>query len=240
MSGHSHWSSIKHQKALTDAKKGKVFSKLAREITIAARDGGGDPESNPRLRPIMEKARSVNMPKENVERAIKKGTGEIAGEKLEEITLEAFGPAGATLIIEAITDNKNRTLGEIKKILSENKGKMASEGSVKWLFEKKGVIAVNNEQKTGKEELELVAIEAGADDFSWEENFFSVYTKPENLETARKILEKKGLKIDSVSLGWVAKETKTLSEEEKKSCENLFEELDENDSVQNIYSNLKI
>jgi len=179
MSGHSHWAGIKHKKAITDKKRGKIFSKASHLISIAAKEKGGDPETNPRLRLAIEKAREVNMPKENIERAIKKGTGEIEGVKIEEVTYEAYGPAGAALIIEVITDNKNRVLPEIKHILARFGGKLAEAGSVKYLFEKKRA-------------------------------------------------------------DWVAKYPFEIADEkDKKQLENLFEALDENDDVQEIYSNLK-
>ena len=241
MSGHSHFKSIKHQKEIADAKKGQAFSKLAREITIAVKEKGGDPETNPKLRLAVEKARSINMPKENVERAVKKGTGELTGEKLEEITFEAFGPAGIAIIIEGISDKKNRALGEIKQILNQNNGKIANEGSVRWLFDKKGIITIDNsEKKSGKEQLEMTTIEAGADDISWQDDILDIYTKPENLDAVRKALEEKGIKIESASLGWVAKESMEIGEKDRKSAEELFEALDENEAVQNIYSNLKM
>ena len=240
MSGHSHFSSIKHKKGIADAKRGKVFSKMARVIIFAAK-GGGDPGSNYKLKMAIDQARQTNMPKENIERAIKKGTGELKGEKLEQFIFEAYGPGKTAIIIEGITDNKNRSLSEIKQILNQYNGKLASGGSVKWLFERKGTITVNNGQKTiNKEELELTAIEAGAEDIYWYIDDLYIYTKPEELEKVKRNLEEKGIKIESSSLDWVAKETIEIEEKEKESCQKLFEALDENDAVQDIYSNLKI
>jgi YebC/PmpR family DNA-binding regulatory protein len=240
MSGHSHWHSIKHQKGIADAKRGQIFSKVARIIMIAVKESGPDPEKNSRLRMAMEKARLVNMPKDNVDRAIKRGAGDSEGEKLEEVSFEAFGPGGITIIIEGITDKKTRSLGEIKQILSQNGGKLSGEGAVKWMFERKGIIIINNEQKTiNKEELELLVIEAGAEDIYWENDVLNIYTKPENIEEVKKNLEGKNMKIDSSSLGWFAKEEIEISEKDKAACERLFEALDENDTVQEIYSNLK-
>lgn len=243
MSGHSHFSTIKRKKELTDKKRGQIFSKVTRMITIAAREGGGDPATNSKLRLAIEAAKNANLPKENIERAIKRGTGELAGEKLEEVTFEAFGPGGIAIIIEGITDNKNRALGEIKQILSQNGGKLANEGSVRWLFEKKGAIILDLKQQAeglkNKENLELIAIEAGADDIYWHEDFLDIYTKSENLETVKKSLEEKGIKIESASLDWVAKEMIEVDEKNKEASEGLFEVLDESDSVQNIYSNLR-
>ena len=238
MSGHSHWASIKHKKGAADVKRGQAFSKMARVITIAAKEKGGDPDTNPSLRLAIDQAKKLNMPKDNIERAVKKGTGELVGEKLEEVIFEAYGPEGIAIIIEGITDNKNRAFGEVKNILTKYNGKIASEGSVRWMFERKGVMSVNNEQKTAnKDELELTIIEAGADDIGWEENIIFIYSKPEELEQVRKTLEEKGIEIESSSLGWIAKEAVELKK--KDSLEKLFEALDDQDDVQNIYSNLK-
>lgn len=238
MSGHSHFKTIKAQKEIADAKKGKIFSKMGRLITIAAKEKGGDPITNPKLKVAIEQAKKFNMPKENIERAIKKGTGELAGEALEEVSFEGFGPGGISLIVEGITDNKNRTLGEIKVALNQNGGKLAGEGAVRWMFDRKGAITISGEGKT-KEELELLAIESGADDVYWHENMLDVYTKPEELEKVKKTLEEKQAKIDSASLDWVAKEEVKISEKDKEQAQKLFEALDENDSVNDIYSNLK-
>ena len=237
MSGHSHAKTIKHAKELTDKKKGQMFSKMARVISIAAKEGGGDPTTNSKLRLAIEQAKSINMPKDNVERAIKRGTGELAGEKLEPVVFEAYGPAGIAIIIEGITDNKNRALGEIKQILNQYNGKLAGEGSVRWLFERKGALIVDGKQKP-KDELELEAIEAGAEDIYWHDDILDIYTKPEELEKVKNNLEEKGIKIESSSLDWIAKET--IEVKEKKTCQKLFEALDESDSVQDIYSNLKL
>lgn len=239
MSGHSHFKTIKAQKELADAKKGNVFSKIAKLISIAVKDGV-DPSTNPKLRIAIGQARDVNMPKDNVERAIKRGTGELAGEKLEEVIFEGFGPGGIAIIIEAITDNKNRTLSEIKQILSQNNGKLAGEGAVQWMFERKGIIIIDSKQKTAdKEQLELVAIENGADDIYWHEDMLDVYTRPEELEKVKKNLEEKGIKIESSALGLVPKDAIAVDEKDKRGCQSLFESLNENDAVQEIYFNLK-
>lgn len=243
MSGHSHAKKIKHQKAITDQKRGQIFSKMARVISIAAKEGGPNPESNPKLGVAIETAKRLNLPKENIERAIKRGTGEEAeNEKLEEVCFEAFGPEGTAVIIEGITDNKNRTLSEIKQILNQYNGKLVGEGAVKWLFEKRGVLSiVPNAQTPAKtnEELELTAIEAGAEDVRWYDEDMEVYTKPEDLGKIKKNLEDKGIKTDSTSLDWVAKEEVFLDENKKASCQKLFDALDESDSVQDVYSNLR-
>lgn len=240
MSGHSHWSSIKHKKGITDAKKSKAFSKLSQLISVAAREGGKDINFNPRLKMAVEKARSFNVPADKIEKAIKKGTGEIEGMTLEEVTYEAYGPGGAAIIIEGITDNKNRSLGEIKQVLIQNGGKLADEGSVRWMFERKGCIIIQTEGNTGKEKerWELLVIESGAEDIGWDDQFLNVYVNVEGLEEIKKNLEDKGIKIESTSLGWVAKEEIELGKEEKEKCQKLFEALDDSDLVQDIYSNL--
>ena len=239
MSGHSHAKTIAHAKGIADAKRGSIFSKFGRLISIAAKDGG-DPIINSKLRMILEQAKKFNMPKENIERAIKRGTGELAGENLEEVSYEGFGPGGIALIISGITDNTNRTLGEVKSILNQNNGKMAGQGAVAWMFDRKGEIKINNEEKTiKKEDFELKAIDAGADDIQWEESEIYVYTKPEELEEVKKTLEEKGFTTESASLSYIAKEEVELSEKEKEQAEKLFEALDNNDAVNDIYSNLK-
>jgi len=237
MSGHSHWASIKHKKGAADTKRGKVFSKMARVVSVAAKEGGGDPESNYKLRMAIDQAKQVNMPKDNIERAIKKGTGELKGERLESIIFEAYGPGGIAIIIEGITDNKNRALAEVKQILNQYQGKLAGEGSVKWMFARKGTVIINDSEKS-KEELEIEAIEAGAEDILENNNFIIIYTKPEELEKVKKNLKEKNIEIESSSLDWVAKET--IGVENKESCHKLFEALDDNDDIQDIYSNLKL
>lgn len=240
MSGHSKWSQIKHKKALTDAKKGKVFSKITRQISVAARAKGGDPEANPGLRMLVEKARSFNMPQENIERAIKKGLGELEGTKFEEYTLEAFGPGGAALMIEGTSDNRNRTVSEVKFILSKLGGKLATPGSVAWLFERRGVLIILKAGRD-KDTIEMEAIEAGAQDLKWlDGDTLEIYTKVEELESARKALEQKGIIVKESSLEWKAKEEIEITDQKiKQQLEGLFEELDENDDVAEIYSNIK-
>jgi len=237
MSGHSHWHSIRHKKGLEDAKRGRIFSKLARAIEIAAREGK-DPLKNPKLRQSLEEAKKFNLSKENIERAIKRGVGELEGKNLEEISYEAVGPCGIALIIEGITDNKNRSLNEIKQIIQRGGGKLAEPNSIKWMFEKKGVITIT--QIKEKEELEILAIEAGAEDVRWQDETLEIYAKPEELEKIKKFLEDKGIEIESAGLGWVPKEEISLEEKEKIVVEKFFEALDENEAIQNIFSNLKI
>lgn len=241
MSGHSKWSQIKHKKALTDAKKGKLFSKIARGITLATRAKGGDPQTNPGLRMIVDKARSFNMPQENIERAIKKGTGELEGQKFEEFTLEAFGPGNVAMVIEGATDNKNRTVSEIKFLLTQHGGKLAGPGSVMWLFEHCGALNAKKDSGQSKEDLELAAIEAGAQDYQWlDEENLEIYTETDELEKIRKILAEQKIEISSSALEWKPKDEMILENEKtKEQIEKLFETLEENDDVNEIYSNYR-
>ena len=243
MSGHSHWHTIKFKKGLADSKRGQIFSKLARQITIAVRESGDNPENNSKLRVAIEEAKSFNMPSENVERARKKGTGELGeGGRLEPFVFEAYGPGGIAVIIEGISDNKNRALSEIKHILSLHEGKLAAEGSVNWMFEKRGVITIDfsSQKIQQKEQLEDIAIEAGADDLYRHEDCLDVYTKLQELGAVKKKLEEKGLIIEQASPDLVAKNLIAVSGESKENLQKLFEDLDENEAVQEIYSNAQL
>ncbi len=243
MSGHSHAKKIKHQKEATDQKRGKIFSKISRIISVAVQEKGSDPSINYALKTAIEKAREINMPQENIDRAIKRGTGEIKDTALEEFSLEAYGPGGIAVIVEGITDNKNRTLLEVKQILNQSGGKLVDAGSVKWLFERKGCLILNlslqDENFQNREKLEMLVIEFGVEDFIWDDNILDIYTKIEDLDKIKKGLEEKGVKVDPASLDWVAKEEIQTDENIKEACQKLFELLDESDSVQKIYSNLK-
>jgi len=239
MSGHSHAKTVAATKNAEDAKRSKVFSKMSRLLAVAAKEGA-DPESNSKLKMAIEQAKRANMPKDNIERAIKRGSGEIEGENLEEVSFEALGPEGIALIIEGITDNKNRTLQEIKQILNQHNGKLAGEGSVKWMFERKGIIKIISNFSflaSKKDETELKIIEAGADDIKWCNDFIEVLTKPEDLDEVEKNLKEKAIEVESSFLGWRAKEEITTNKEK---AEKLFEALDDNEAVQNIYSNVKL
>lgn len=242
MSGHSKWSKIKRGKAITDAKRGKLFSKMARIISVAAREKGADPKFNPILRMAIEQAKAVNMPNENIERAIAKGAGNEGEVKMEEFLYEAYGPGGTALLIEGITDNKNRTLSEIKNILTKNNGKFVEAGGVNYLFGRKGVIIIDSEKTTlNVDALELAAIEAGAEDTKWrQDNVLEIYTKIENLEEIKKNLESKNIPAESSSLDWVAKsEIEAKDEKTKIQIEKLSEALEEQDDVNEIYSNYR-
>lgn len=236
MSGHSHFHNIKLKKGAEDAKKSKLFSKFSKEISIAAKEGGSDLSFNPKLRSVVEKARELNMPGDSIEKAIKKGSGELEGFSYEEFLMEAYGPANVAVIIEGITDNKNRSLNEIKLLVSQKGGKIVNEGAIKWMFEKKGVIGIK--EITSKEEAELNVIEAGAEDLSYEEDNLIVYTKIEDLEKVKKELEIKNFKIDFSELEWVPKENISLDDETIEKCQKFFESIEEHDDVSNIYNNL--
>jgi len=237
MSGHSKWAQIKRKKAVTDAKRSKVSSKLAAVISIAAREKGGDPNMNPSLRMAIDKARSLNMPMDNIERAISRGAGSAEAGGLEEIILEAYGPGGKALLVKAITDNKNRTIAEIKHILNEHDGKMANAGSVKWLFEEKGKIVLENQKLT--DELELKLIEAGAEDIQSDEEQITISTKPENLESTKQKISETGITAAEANLTFVPKNPEKISEANQAAYEKLFESLDDQQDVEEVYTTLE-
>jgi YebC/PmpR family DNA-binding regulatory protein len=240
MSGHSHWHSIRHKKQLEDQKRGKIFSKLSRQISVAAKEGGKDPETNSKLRLAIEQAKSFNMPSDRIERAIKRGTGELKGAQLESVTFEAFGPGKIAIIIEGITDNKNRTLNELKQVLNKYGGKLAQEGSVKWMFKRMGCITIDqNSQQKNKDELEMVSIESGAEDIKWRDSLLEVYVKPESLEQTKAKLKERGIEIESATLDWMPEQEIETNQKEKEAAQKLFSVLDELEAVQEIYSNLK-
>lgn len=237
MSGHSHWAGIKHKKGLNDAKKGKIFTKHGKLISIAARDGGGNPDTNFQLRLAIENARAENMPKENIERAIKRGTGELGGEEIVEIMYEAMGPGGIMMLIKTATDNRNRTVSEIKSTLTKNGGRMGEQGSAMWNFEQVGSIYVN---AAGKDidEVDLIAIDAGAKDTKLEENSLSIFTDPKDLQLVQDNLRKNNLDIIESGLIYIPKSTVELDEATKLDYEKLLEALDDQDDVQEIYDNV--
>lgn len=242
MSGHSKWSTIKRKKGAIDAARGKVFTKIIKEITVAARTGGGDPEANPRLRLAVSTAKANNMPAENITRAIKKGTGELEGVNYEEITYEGYGPGGVALVIESVTDNRNRTVADLRHLLSKNGGNLAESGAVSWNFERKGVITVQKGSAT-EEDMMNVILEAGADDLSDEGDFFEVITSLENFEPVRKAIESSGLKdikIESASLQHVAKTTTKVEDKDAETTLKLISAIEDYDDVQNVYTNADI
>jgi YebC/PmpR family DNA-binding regulatory protein len=236
MSGHSKWATTKRKKAVIDSKRGKIFTKLIKEITISARAGGGDSAGNPRLRLAIDNAKAANMPADNIERAVKKATGELEGQTYSELTYEGYAPAGIAIIVDVATDNKNRTVAEVRHIFSKHGGGMGESGSVAWMFNKKGVITLPNQGKTEDEIMEII-IEAGADDMLTEEEFFEVQTSIENFENVRKALIDKKITVENASLQWVAKNTIPIKGEDAEKVIRLIETLEDNDDVQNVFTN---
>jgi YebC/PmpR family DNA-binding regulatory protein len=239
MSGHSHAHNVKGKKDAEDKRKSKIFSKLSRQIMMVVKEkNDGNPETNYALRAILLKAKSSGMPKDTIDKSIKKAVGGDDKSSYEEVTYEIFGPGGVAILVEGITDNSNRTLGDVKLLLKINNGKLASEGAIKWLFDRKGIIVINSEGKD-KEELELNVIEAGAEDMTWFEDILEVYTDPTELDKVKTAIETSGIEIDSYSLGWKEKESISIDNNIKEKIDKLFEALDDNDDIQNIYSNDK-
>jgi len=236
MSGHSKWSSIKHQKAITDARRGQLFTKLTREIIIAARASGSNPDTNFRLRLAIQKARDASMPNENIERAIKRGSGELGGETLIEMVLEGYGPGGTAILIQALSDNRNRTLQNVRNIFSRHGGSLGESGCVAWLFEPKGLITIPI-TNLDTDELELQAIDAGADDIKTEGNYMEIYTKPEDMERVRAAIEQQKLPIASSDMIKISKNMVELEEKAALTTLKLLDKLEELDEVQNVTSN---
>ncbi len=236
MSGHSKWAQIHRQKGTTDAKRGALFTKLGKAITVAAKTGGGDPQSNFKLRLAMDQAKAANLPKDNIERAIKRGTGELADGVIEQITYEGFGPSGTAFIIECLTDNRNRTSSSIKHLLTKYGGSLGGPSSVSWLFESKGIIQV----KKIPEELELELIDAGALDIVREKEGVAIYTKPNDLKKVKDFLEQKGINIDYAEIEQMPKEKKSVPGDQKDKLQKMFDELDDNEDVNNYYTNAEI
>jgi YebC/PmpR family DNA-binding regulatory protein len=239
MSGHSKWSTIKRKKTAEDAKRGKIFTRIAREITVAAREGGGDPDTNASLRLSIDKARAANMPKDNIERAIKRGTGELEGGQLEEVCYEGYAPHGVALLVQCLTDNRNRTLSDVRRVFNRSGGSMAEAGAVAWMFDTKGYIAVARDDMD-PDEIFLMAVDAGADDVEISEEFVEIYTEPGDLHWVRESLAGRGLTIEDAELSQVPKTLMTLGEKETLQLMNMIEALEELDDVQQVYSNLDI
>lgn len=239
MSGHSKWSSIKHKKAATDAKRGKIFSKLIKEITVAARMGGGDVEANPRLRTAIQAAKSENMPKDNIERAIKKGTGELEGVSYEESIYEGYGPGGAAVLIESLTDNKNRTVADIRHIFSKAGGNMGESGCVAWMFDKKGYIAVEN-KAVDEDALMEAALDAGAEDIREDDSNFEVITAPEDFEAVKTAIDSASIPYLVAEVTMLPQSTTFLKGKEAEQMVKLMEALEDCDDVQKVYTNADI
>ncbi len=239
MAGHSKWAQIKHKKARVDAQRGKIFNKLIREITVAARMGGGDPEFNPRLRLAIERAKEHNMPWENIEKAIKRGTGELEGVKYESVTYEGYAPGGVALLIKALTDNKNRTVSEVRHVLSKHGGNLAGAGSVMWQFQEKGVIYLEKEGFDEDEVLET-AIEAGAEDVKVQADTYEVWTDPKEFYAVKQAFEEKGFKIVQAELTLIPQNTVPLDKKDAEKVLKLIEALEELDDVQAVYANFDV
>ncbi|MGH2351803.1 MAG: YebC/PmpR family DNA-binding transcriptional regulator [Chloroflexota bacterium] len=240
MSGHSKWAQIKRQKGANDAKRGQMFTKLAREIMVAARQGGGDPETNFRLRLAMQRARSLNMPQENIQRAIARATGAGDGAaQLEEVTYEGYGPGGVAIYVEALTDNRNRTVAEVRNVFTRHGGNLGENGSVAWLFEPRGIVAVSLDGQDA-EQVELAAIDAGAQDFNQDGSMLEVYTEVENLEQVRRAMEAAGLEVEAAERTLVPSTMVTLDDQKSTQVVRLLERLEDLDDVQNVSTNLDL
>jgi len=239
MSGHSKWASIKHKKGALDAKRGKIFTKIIREMSIAARLGGGDPDSNPRLRTAVDKAKSVNMPADNIKRAIQKGTGELEGASYEDITLEGYGPGGAALLIEGTTDNRNRTVSEIRHTLAKNGGNLGTAGSVSYMFKPRGYIAIAQD-KIGEERLMELALEAGAEDIQSSGEVWEVYSSPGAQEAVLAAIKKAGIEPVEAEVGKYADNSVSLEGAKAQQMLKLMEALEDHDDVQNVWANFQI
>jgi YebC/PmpR family DNA-binding regulatory protein len=239
MSGHSKWHTIKHKKGAADAKRGKLFTRLIKELSVAARNGGGDPGMNPRLRTIIADAKAANMPRENIERAIRRGTGEEPGVSYEEITYEGYGPGGVALMIESVTDNKNRTVGEIRHLLGKYNGNLAAENSVAWMFTRKGQVVV---EKAGADEDKLLnaALEAGADDMNDDGDVWEIVSAPESFESVRDAVKALGVEPASAQVAMVPQNYIKLEGSDARTMLKLMEMLDEHDDVQRVWANFDI
>jgi YebC/PmpR family DNA-binding regulatory protein len=241
MSGHSKWAQIKHKKANVDAKRGKTFTKIVKEIAVAARVGGGDPTGNPRLRTAIDKAKEVNMPSDNIKRAVMKGTGELPGVSYEEAIYEGYGPGGVAILIEVFTDNKNRTTPEVRHIMSKNGGNLGEAGCVSWMFEQKGYILVEK-TKIDEDTLMSVALDAGAEDLKNDpkEDNYEIISAPENLEKVKSSIESSGIPVSLAEITMLPKNYATLDEKHAEQMIRLIEALEEHEDVQNVYTNFDV
>jgi len=238
MSGHSKWHTIKHKKGAADAKRGKVFTRIIKELTVAARSGGGDPEKNPRLRTIVADAKANNMPRENIERAIRRGTGEEPGVTYDEVTYEGYGPGGVALMIETLTDNKNRTVGEIRHLLSKHAGNLAAENSVAWMFTRKGQVVV--EKGVDEEKLLAAALDAGADDMNDDESGWEIVCAPESFEAVRDAVKALGVEPASAAIAMVPQNYVKLVGKEAQQMLKLMEAIEDHDDVQHVWANFDV
>ena len=239
MSGHSKWHTIKHKKGAADAKRGKIFTRIIKELTVAARNGGGDQATNPRLRTIIAEAKANNMPRENIERAIRRGTGEEPGVSYEEITYEGYGPGGVALMIEVLTDNKNRTVGEIRHMLGKHNGNLAAENSVAWMFSRKGQILVEKD-KVDEEKLLNAALDAGADDMNDDGSAWEIVCSPESFEAVRDAVKALGVDPASAEVAMIPQNYVKLTGKDAQQMLKLFEAIDDHDDVQHVWANFDI
>jgi len=239
MSGHSKWATIKHKKAATDARRGKIFTKIIRELSIAARSGGGDPNTNPRLRTAIAAAKNENMPNDNIERAIQRGTGQLEGEQLEEVTYEGYGPGGVGMLVQAVTGNRNRAAGELRHVFSKNGGNMAESGAVGWMFHRKGDIVVPKEA-ADEDKMMGIVLDAGAEDLRDDGSSWEVTTPPEAMEKVRDALTAAGIKPASASVAMVPQNYVKLTGAQAQQMLRLMEALEEHDDVQQVYANFDI
>lgn len=238
MSGHSKWATIKHKKAATDAKRGNLFTKLIKEITIAARNGG-NPDTNPRLRVAIERAKESSMPADNIDRAIKKGTGQLEGITYEDITLEGYGPGGVAIYVEGVSDNKNRTTAEVRTIFTKKGGNMAGAGSVAWMFEKKGYIVVSK-STISEDKLMTVALDAGAEDMIVEDENYAIKTSPQDYFKVKKAIDDAGIKTEDAEITLLPKSTVKLTGDDAKKVLDLVDSIEEHDDIQHVYANFDI
>jgi YebC/PmpR family DNA-binding regulatory protein len=240
MSGHSKWHTIKHKKGAADAKRGKIFTRIIKELSVAARSGGGDPEMNPRLRTIIADAKANNMPRENIERAIRRGTGEEPGVQYEEIMYEAYGPGGVAMLIQTLTDNKNRTVGEIRFMLGKHNGNLAAENSVAWMFSRKGQVMVEKGKGVDEDKLLAAVLDAGADDMSDDEGGFEIISAPENFEKVRDAVKAIGIEPAQAAVAMIPQNYVKLTGKDAAAMLRLMEALDDHDDVQNVWANFDI
>jgi YebC/PmpR family DNA-binding regulatory protein len=239
MSGHSKWHTIKHKKGAADAKRGRIFTRIIKELTVAARAGGGDPDSNPRLRTIIADAKAVNMPADNIKKAIQRGTGELPGVNYEEVMYEGYGPGGAALMIEALTDNKNRTVGEVRHLLDKHSGKLGERNSVARMFTKRGQILVEK-SKADEEMLMTVVLDAGADDMQDDEDAWEILTAPEAFAAVREAVQAKGIETVNAAVAMIPQNYVRLTGKEATQMVKLMEALEDHDDVQHVWSNADI
>ena len=239
MSGHSKWASIKHKKAAVDAKRGKIFTKIIRELAVAARIGGGDPDANPRLRKAVADAKAVNMPADNIKRAIQKGTGQLEGVSYEELSYEGYGPGGVAIFVETLTDNKNRTVSELRHIFSKNGGNIGESGCVAWMFNRKGYIVVEQSQAS-EDKLFDIILEAGAEDLKEDGSNFEIFTAPDSYETVVAALKENSIETAAANLGYIPQNYVKLEGKQAQQLLKLMEELEDHDDVQNVWANFDI